>query len=58
MNGLSYDEIAEVLSLEPGTVKSRLFRARKRVCAAMLNGNISASDASKEARESRREAKT
>lgn len=28
LEGLSYDEIAEVLGLEPGTVRSRLHRAR------------------------------
>jgi RNA polymerase sigma-70 factor (ECF subfamily) len=28
LEGLSYDEIAEVLALEPGTVRSRLHRAR------------------------------
>ncbi len=42
INGLSYDEIAEVLSLELGTVKSRIFRARKKLCSILLkDGNIS-----------------
>ena len=42
INGLSYEEIADTLSLETGTVKSRLFRARRRLCAILLqNGNIS-----------------
>lgn len=31
LNGMSYAEIAEVLRLETGTVKSRLFRARARL---------------------------
>lgn len=40
--GLSYDEIAAALSLEAGTVKSRLNRARKKLCAALLeSGNFS-----------------
>ena len=40
--GLSYDEIAAALSLEVGTVKSRLNRARKKLCAALLeSGNFS-----------------
>jgi RNA polymerase sigma-70 factor (ECF subfamily) len=31
VNGLSYDEIAEILGCEVGTVKSRLFRARNQL---------------------------
>ena len=39
---LSYDEIAAALSLEVGTVKSRLNRARKKLCIALLkSGNFS-----------------
>ena len=42
IQGLSYDEIAQALSLEVGTVKSRIFRARKRLCTFLIDdGNIS-----------------
>ena len=41
IHGLSYDEIAAELKLEAGTVKSRIFRARKKLAAFLLkNGNI------------------
>ena len=36
IQGLSYDEIAETLDLEVGTVKSRIFRARKKLCAFLI----------------------
>ena len=40
--GLSYAELEQTLSVEEGTVKSRIFRARKRLCAILLgDGNIS-----------------
>ncbi len=41
LQGFSYDEISSVLNIEPGTVKSRIFRARKKLCAFLIrNGNI------------------
>ena len=42
IGGLSYEELAAALSLEVGTVKSRLNRARKKLCALLLeSGNFS-----------------
>ena len=47
LGGLSYAELAQTLGLEEGTVKSRIFRARKRLGALLLrDGNISGSAAS------------
>ena len=47
LGGLSYAELAQTLGLEEGTVKSRIFRARKRLCALLLrDGNISDGSAS------------
>lgn len=41
VNGLSYSEIANALKLEEGTVKSRIFRARKKLCDFLIkDGNI------------------
>ncbi len=47
LGGMSYAEIGAALSLEEGTVKSRIFRARKKLCAFLLeSGNIPESLAS------------
>ena len=49
IGGLRYDELAETLHLEPGTVRSRLNRARKRLADALLrSGNFSEFEPSKE----------
>ena len=48
LEGLSYAEIGEVLGLEEGTVKSRLFRARKKLCKFLIDdGNLPDTYASK-----------
>ncbi len=51
IQGLSYEEIGEVMGLEAGTVKSRIFRARKKLCAFLLkDGNIPDSISSSKSR--------
>ena len=41
IQGLSYDEIADALNIEVGTVKSRIFRGRKKLCEYLIkDGNI------------------
>ena len=47
IGGLSYEELADILNLETGTVKSRLNRARKKLCALLLrDGNFSPPESS------------
>ena len=49
LGGMSYAEIGAALSLEEGTVKSRIFRARKRLSAYLIkSGNSPDELASKE----------
>jgi len=49
IEGFSYEEICRILDLEEGTVKSRIFRARKNLCARLLSGgNIPEKYASEE----------
>lgn len=42
LKGLSYDEIAEATGTDKGTVKTRIFRARKKLCVYLAaDGNFS-----------------
>jgi len=50
IGGQSYDEIAETLALDMGTVKSRIFRARKKLCV-LLAGNFHDGTPSKNTKE-------
>ena len=51
IQGLSYEEIGEAMGLEAGTVKSRIFRARKKLCTFLLqDGNIPDSISSSKSR--------
>lgn len=52
ISGLSYGEISETLGIEISTVKTRIFRARKRLAAFLVeDGNIPDKYASKKAKE-------
>ena len=48
IGGLSYDEIARTLEIDVGTVKTRIFRGRKKLCVLLSqNGNFFRAGASK-----------
>lgn len=46
--GLSYEEIAQELELEPGTVMSRIFYARKKLAEVLKKSNIGFVDAERD----------
>ncbi len=51
IGGLRYDEISKHLNIEEGTVKSRIFRARKKLCEILQEDrNISSEFPSKKAK--------
>jgi RNA polymerase sigma-70 factor (ECF subfamily) len=49
MEDLSYEEIGEILEVQPGTVRSRIYRARERM-RQQLSGNFSDAASSKKKR--------
>lgn len=55
IGGMSYDEISRQLRLEEGTVKSRIFRARKKLCNILIRkGNFSDGSTSKQQKKQKR----
>lgn len=48
LGGMSYEELAKELSIEPGTVKSRLNRARAKLCTLMGRNKNNASASKKQ----------
>jgi RNA polymerase sigma-70 factor (ECF subfamily) len=55
VNGLSYEEIGEILELELGTVKSRIFRARERLAKLLIeSGTFPSAHASKRQKKGKR----
>ena len=55
VNGMSYEEIAETLELELGTVKSRIFRARERLAKLLIeSGTFPSAHTSKRQKKGKR----